>query len=209
MFLLKLYYYFNLKRCKFVDLCKPLGDYLILDPNTPAMFIADCYDGCVGVQNITSSFNVYKFVPLEQPTRSESWILYQNYSLIKSYFNFNLIYFIWESFRRIFKTTEFFNIGLNSRELIISPRLFQNDVTNQIWKIEFKLTTISYLHGNSTSITSIFIKLNQLPYGGRCFITPSIGIAASTLFGVNCSNWLDSDGYIVNYSYFGSLGFFQ
>lgn len=71
------------------------------------------------------------------------------------------------------------------------------------WKIEFTLTSITPSNGIATGLSSMIILINQLPYGGNCTVTPSIGFTFNTTFSFKCSNWADHDGNIQSYSFFG------
>lgn len=81
---------------------------------------------------------------------------------------------------------------------------FQNDTSAQ-WKIDFTVKAISENVGVSIGSSSLILALNQLPYGGSCKISPTSGFAYYTNFTLNCSNWIDSDGNIKKYEFFGQL----
>ncbi len=71
------------------------------------------------------------------------------------------------------------------------------------WKIEFTATTSSLNGGLAEGSSSLVIEINQLPKNGTCTIFPMNGIAAVTNFTINCSNWVDEDGRIMRYEFFG------
>lgn len=83
--------------------------------------------------------------------------------------------------------------------------LFSNNPNILIWKIEFTLASTTISNGITTGKSSILIKLNELPTSGNCSITPLTGISASTTFSISCSNWIDSDGYVANYAFYGII----
>ena len=47
------------------------------------------------------------------------------------------------------------------------------------------------------------LKINSLPKNGRCLINPDNGESLSTLFYIMCSNWIDTDGSVETYEFFG------
>ena len=49
--------------------------------------------------------------------------------------------------------------------------------------------------------------MNQIPYDGFCFVTPTQGIAADTYFSITCREWKDLNGAIQKYEYFSKLEF--
>lgn len=80
---------------------------------------------------------------------------------------------------------------------------FTKNPTITQFKIDATLTTYSNTSGISTGKASLIFKINQTPKGGICNVTPLKGITADTLFTINCLNWVDLDGQIVKYSYYG------
>lgn len=58
---------------------------------------------------------------------------------------------------------------------------------------------------NSSGISSIIFKTNQSPYNGTCFLIGNqTGYALETYFNLQCSNWIDADGYITFYKIYGN-----
>jgi hypothetical protein len=87
--------------------------------------------------------------------------------------------------------------------MFISDDVFANNPGQLYWQIEFTVSTISTANGIATGSSSIIVKLNQLPKGGTCSISPSTGTILTTKFSLSCSNWADTDGYITSYAFFG------
>ena len=96
-------------------------------------------------------------------------------------------------------------IGEQASELTMLSSLFTDNPLVSVWKVELTLTTVSASNGVSTGVSSFLVKLNQLPMGGSCSATPTNGTSGSTLFSISCINWVDPDGQIVKYSFFGKL----
>jgi REJ domain len=95
-------------------------------------------------------------------------------------------------------------IGLNDKELTILQELFLSEPTVKKWKIDFTVYTSSFYGGTATGRSSIIVGINELPINGSCTISPTTGIAASTIFTITCTKWVDPDGNIVRYEYWGN-----
>ncbi len=54
---------------------------------------------------------------------------------------------------------------------------------------------------NGTS--SLILKINQPPYNGICLLDNLEGTALQTYFTIKCSNWVDADGFITSYEFYG------
>ena len=93
--------------------------------------------------------------------------------------------------------------GWQSDELTLTNSFFKLDTT-QRFKIELTTTVTSYALGYSTGSSAMILKVNQLPKSGSCYLSPEAGWAYSTRFSIKCSNWVDSDGAIVKYEYYGN-----
>ena len=52
-------------------------------------------------------------------------------------------------------------------------------------------------------VASFIIKKNLLPTDGYCFIDKTNGTCLQTWFTITCLNWIDLDGQITNYEFFG------
>ena len=85
----------------------------------------------------------------------------------------------------------------------MKKNLFQSNSKIAFWKVDLTLTIDQYSSGTS----SITLLLNQLPRNGYCYVTPSNGISLSTWFNIRCLGWVDPDGYIDRYEFFGTLFF--
>lgn len=71
------------------------------------------------------------------------------------------------------------------------------------WKVQ--LTVGTSLYGKTNYVSNeLILKINQIPYNGSCFLNNQTGYALDTYFIVNCSNWIDDDGYIISYEFYGN-----
>ena len=61
-----------------------------------------------------------------------------------------------------------------------------------------------------SGLGQIILKTNQAPYNGSCFYVgnQTTGYALETYFTVNCTEWIDDDGFIVGYEFFGEAATF-
>lgn len=72
------------------------------------------------------------------------------------------------------------------------------------WKVELTVSTTT--NGVTTNGTnSIILKRNQVPYNGMCSLQNSTGYALQTMFVINCTKWIDADGFIISYKFYGNL----
>ena len=108
--------------------------------------------------------------------------------------------------------TPFTNILANyliqfNSDLTVFSSLFQDYPIDTIWKIELA-TTLIYNNGNQAEkgLTSVIVYVNHPPKHGSCAVSPTIG-TTNTLFSLNCTNWIDNDGSVVNYAFYGKILF--
>jgi hypothetical protein len=81
--------------------------------------------------------------------------------------------------------------------------LFQTCPLVEYWKVE--QTIQGYYSGNKlTGTTHMLLKINKQPYNGNCTVDLTEGYAFLTNFTITCDDWIDDDGYIVKYEYFGT-----
>ena len=52
-------------------------------------------------------------------------------------------------------------------------------------------------------MSSLILKINQLPTNGYCYVAKTNGTSLTTYFDIECTNWIDPDGQIVKYEYMG------
>ena len=71
------------------------------------------------------------------------------------------------------------------------------------WKIELEIS----LNSGATGVSAIYLKKNQLPDYGNCSVDPHGGLAFDSYFYISCYDWVDVDGYISRYEYFGKYFF--
>jgi hypothetical protein len=96
--------------------------------------------------------------------------------------------------------SHYFYTGLNPQtDLTIKEELFQDFPSQTIWKEELNVHVPSK---NTSGSTSILYLVNFPPRNGLCDINPKNG-TTNTLFSISCWNWVDSDGYLDSFAYYG------
>ena len=95
--------------------------------------------------------------------------------------------------------------GDTSSDFTVFTKLFAENPDTNIWRINLDIQSVSTDNGCATGSTSLIVFVNQTPKNGTCTISPTTGVTLSTLFTLNCTNWVDSDGQILKYSYYGGL----
>jgi hypothetical protein len=91
----------------------------------------------------------------------------------------------------------------SKKELVVSSSFFGNYSQYQLWKIELEILVNQTIKGAA----SLNFKMNTLPRNGYCNVSTSNGISLETLFYIMCQNWVDAEGEIQAYEFFGK--FFQ
>ena len=85
-------------------------------------------------------------------------------------------------------------------DLIVTDTLFSDYSEYEIWK--FELVTVLLANQELKATSSLIVYVNQPPKPGMCDITPTNG-TTSTYFTIYCADWSDSDGGLVNYTFYG------
>ena len=82
--------------------------------------------------------------------------------------------------------------------------MFQSNSAVLFWKIEFKATVNQAL----TGLSSLALKINQLPKDGSCYADKLNGTSSLTSFFLKCVYWSDPDGSVDKYEFYGKFYFF-
>ena len=77
--------------------------------------------------------------------------------------------------------------------------MFQSNSAVLFWKIEFKATVNQAL----TGLSSLALKINQLPKDGSCYADKLNGTSSLTSFFLKCVYWSDPDGSVDKYEFYG------
>ena len=85
------------------------------------------------------------------------------------------------------------------KDLTLKEELFQNYSSQTIWKVELSLFVGNK---NRSGSASILFLVNFPPKNGSCDINPKNG-STETIFSISCWNWLDKDGSMDSFSYYG------
>jgi hypothetical protein len=66
----------------------------------------------------------------------------------------------------------------------------------------FTARSSDYSAGITAATASIALLVNQPPANGNCFVTPK-SQSSSEYFNITCTNWVDTDGQVVRYEFYG------
>jgi hypothetical protein len=121
-------------------------------------------------------------------------------------FQFNLYQMdpVFKNWTLFTNNSYFYQTGLLNEYLVIVKDLFTDFSNQAYWKVELNFELITFKGEILTASSSIIFYVNFSPINGMCIISPTTG-TTSTLFTVNCNNWIDQDGDVVSYSYYGKL----
>jgi len=99
----------------------------------------------------------------------------------------------------------FYQTGQSNSDLTILSDLFMNNTNQVIWMIEL---TVFISSRNVSGYSSIILYVNFPPKLGTCDISPTSG-TTDTLFTLNCYGWIDSDGSLISFAYYGNILVFK
>ncbi len=89
--------------------------------------------------------------------------------------------------------------------LILKEELFRDHSSIKVLKIELEVY-VSSRNVSGKSAISFFV--NFPPRLGDCTVNPVNG-TTQTLFGIKCANWIDSEGRVFNFAFYGKLFYFK
>jgi len=98
----------------------------------------------------------------------------------------------------------YYNTGISNNYLVILKDLFRDFPSQVYWRVTLNFEVTTFTGQILTASSSIIFYVNFSPCNGICNISPIIG-TTSTLFTISCTNWIDKDGEIVSYSYYGKI----
>jgi hypothetical protein len=96
----------------------------------------------------------------------------------------------------LFSNPAYFLVSPTSLTLL--QQLFTDNPTVLYWNVTFSATV-----QGTTGSSSLIFKVKRAPTGGSCSVTPTSGIALSTVFSIQCTNWVDPDDAVTNYDLVG------
>ena len=143
------------------------------------MLEAGCKSGCDKIRKYKYEYRLYKKWVLSNEDVQEKWvpINIQNDNSLA--------------------------MGGYTDELTLFSKLLMGFKNSDMLKVEFRVNTESEDMGVSIGASSLYLTFNKLPYGGSCGVTPSAGNASETDFKIFCTGWVDDDGFIAKYEYYG------
>jgi hypothetical protein len=120
-------------------------------------------------------------------------------------YQMDLVYKNWTLFTN---NTYFYQTGLSNEYLVILKDLFRDFPDQVFWKVELNFELTTFTGEILTASSSMIFYVNFVPINGVCDISPLMG-TTSTLFTIICKNWIDKDGNVVSYSYYGKIKVFK
>jgi hypothetical protein len=129
------------------------------------------------LSNCNGKSLIYNFAVYQMDPVLETWILFTNNSY-------------------------FYSAGLLNEYLVILKDLFRVLPNQVYWKVESEIQLTTYAGDILNALASIIFYVNFSPKNGMCSVSPNTG-TTNTLFTIYCNNWIDKDGEIVSYSYYG------
>ncbi|CAF0899284.1 unnamed protein product, partial [Brachionus calyciflorus] len=164
--------------CKIPTLCIPSFRSIRFNTENQLAIASNCFDGCQGSINTIYMFDIYM----------------SNSGLGGP----------WQTVSQTTKTKYLY--GLNSKEMIISKGFFDQYPNFFYWKIELMMLALYDIEGDYIDVnTTMLISTIQKPYNGSCSIHPTEGSALMTDFSIECSNWIDTGGYVADYSFYAAI----
>jgi hypothetical protein len=121
-----------------------------------------------------------------------------NFTLFYSTQNFPLTSVQWIQFNL---NSYYVTSGFENEKLMIKKQLFQ-DYPFVLWKVQLIGDLIISQNETSQGQSSKVFYVNYPPKNGLCDVNPKNG-TTNDLFTLYCLNWIDSDGVVVEYVYYG------
>ena len=163
-------------------MCKPYLSYVKINPNTALTLTGSCLKYCDNLldQQLHYKYTVYKYwsVANTDVDIQEKWYPYASND---SY------------------------TGQTTADLTAFTKLFQDNPDTHIWKFTLEAKAMSAETGVAKGASSLIVYINQVPTSGTCSISPLSGTSVSTVFTIDCANWLDPDGTIFKYNFYAYL----
>jgi hypothetical protein len=91
------------------------------------------------------------------------------------------------------------------KDLTLKEELFKTFSSQAIWKVELNVYLPSK---NLSGSASILLFVNFPPKGGSCDVNPKNG-TTETFFSISCWNWIDKDGELNSFAYYGRKKLFS
>lgn len=96
-------------------------------------------------------------------------------------------------------------LGLNTKELTLLVGFFDLYPSVIYWRVDFEIKALGLNNLFANGTGSMNLKINEKPFNGSCKINSTSGYTLIDYFLIECSDWIDNDGYIARYEYFGKF----
>ncbi len=100
-------------------------------------------------------------------------------------------------------TRYYIQSGHQYEQLTIKKQLFR-DFPFVFWKFQLTGNLIITENVTSQGVTSKSFFVNYSPINGMCDVEPKNG-TTSDIFNLFCLNWIDSEGFVTQYVYYGKI----
>jgi hypothetical protein len=100
-------------------------------------------------------------------------------------------------------TSYYLTAGKENEKLTITKQLF-TDYPFKFWRVQLTGDLIYSVNLTLQGDSSKAFFVNFPPVNGVCDVNPKNG-TTSDLFTLYCSNWMDSEGFVTNYVFYGNL----
>ena len=95
----------------------------------------------------------------------------------------------------------YYQTGVLNSDLTMLSSLFLDNPKQVIWMVELN---IFIPIRNVSGLSSIILYVNFPPMLGTCNVSPISG-TVDTLFTFNCFGWIDHDGSLISFAYYGNI----
>jgi len=101
----------------------------------------------------------------------------------------------------------FYTTGHLNSYLVVLKDLFRDFPSQIYWKVELNINVTTFKDEIFPASSSIIFYVNFSPCSGLCTLNPLTG-TTNTVFSISCFNWIDLNGQVLFYSYYGKFLFF-
>jgi len=161
----------NNTRCKFPLKCTSYLSYTKINSNDQLDLLGSCLSNCNGI-NMTYNFTLFYSAQNDINAIIDQWV------------QFNL-------------SSYYLTAGQEKGQLKIKKQLF-SDYPFKFWKVQLTGDLIYSANLTLQGDSSNEFLVNCPPANGECDVDPKNG-NTSDVFSFNCSNWMDSVGFVTNY----------
>lgn len=170
--------------------CRNLGEYHLISESRNLNLTGECTSGCSEYDTYVYEFKVFK--------GSGTWpnITWTQLYLDEKSFTCK------NSFKKNPNKDFIKKIKCSRHKFSLEASLFSQST---FFNVTLRVNAINIGDRNlsSISVSNMIFKVNRKPINGSCTVDSITGLAVTTSFKLNCSNWKDIDGSITKYEFYG------